>query len=341
MKAGFARKQVLVTGAFGGIGSEILQNLIAKGHEVTCLDLKNAKTKRAATEFIGSVKILWGSITDAVLLEEALKDIDVVIHMAAIVAPAANKQQALATQVNVVATETLINLMTRSKRSSRLIFASSVAVAGKQQHLRSPPLVSTEPPAPDDHYGATKAECERCIIGSNLRWSILRIGACPHANVIGGGKDGLQMIFDTSAAGRVEFVHFKDVGLAFSNTVDCDETIHRILLIGGGINCRTHASSLYDSIFTAMGIGKLPHEAFYPGSPRFFGDWLDTQESNALLQYQHHSLDDFYRWLSKRYAPVRLLLKFASPIVRKFMAGQSPHYSLRASKDVNSHRLEP
>jgi len=331
MQQGFIRKHVLVTGAFGGIGREILRNLIAKGHEITCLDLKSAKSRKVAREFAGDVKILWGSVTDAAFLKQALSDVDVVIHMAAIVAPAANKKEALATQVNVVGTKTLINLMTRSKRSSRLIFASSVAVAGKQQHRRNRLLMSTEPPTPEDHYGATKAEGELCVIDSGLQWSILRIGVCPHVNVIGGGKDHLQMIFDTSATGRVEFVHFKDVGMAFANAVDCDETINRIMLIGGGEKCQTHASLLYGAMFTAMGIGKLPDEAFYPGPPRFFGDWLDTQESNALLQYQCHSLDDFYRWLSKRYAPVRLLLRCASPIVRKFIIRQSPHYSRWAS----------
>lgn len=321
-----SRKRVLVTGGFGGIGREILANLLSVGHDVTCLDLKSRKTQKLAQAFKGRVKTIWGSVCDESLLSVALKEIDVVIHMAAVIAPLANNNPALATAVNVDATKALVKLMEESPDAKRLIFASSVAVAGKTQHTRIPPLRADETPSPCDHYGRTKAECEAHIFNSELHWSILRIGVCPHVNLIGGSKEEMRMVFDTSANGRVEFVHWQDVGIAFANTVDCDDSIKRILLIGGGQKCQTYAGDLFDMMFGSMGIGKLPPGVFHPGPPRFLGDWLDTEESNSLLHYQRHSIEDFSTWLRRRYIYLHPFIKAISPIALKFIIKQSPHY---------------
>lgn len=319
-------KKVLLTGAFGGIGREVLANLLRAGHRVTCLDLRNPRTEKLAAALPAGATVTWGNIGDTSVLEPALRDIDVVVHMAAIIPPLANSNTELATRVNVDATRTLLEMMQRSPSAKRLVFASSMGVAGLDQAGRTPPLTADVPPTPTDHYGRTKAECEALIKASGLDWTILRIAACPHADLLGGSKEDLRLVFETSAQGRVEYVHFEDVGLAFANAVDCPAAIGRILFIGGGEGCQVVGWEFFSNLFEAIGIRGIPRSAFKPGPPSFFGDWLDTRESQELLKFQRHTLEDFYRFVREKTRVKRFFLRLVAPLARREMLKVSPYY---------------
>jgi hypothetical protein len=75
-----------------------------------------------------------------------------------------------------------------------------------------------------------------------------------------------------------------------------------------------------------MGPRPLPREAFRPGPRFFFGDWLDTRESQALLQFQRHGLADFQAWLRRRSGWRRPLLKLVAPLARRAILRESPYW---------------
>jgi nucleoside-diphosphate-sugar epimerase len=156
---------ILVTGAFGNIGCRTVRHLLAAGHRVVAIDLETPKAKVIAASFGDSLQILWGDICDPNLWMRALSGIDTVIHMAAIIPPLANRKPELATAVNLTATIALLKHMEASPTAKRLIFASSMAVAGLDQPRRTPPLTVNETPQPVDHYGKTKADCEQNVFG--------------------------------------------------------------------------------------------------------------------------------------------------------------------------------
>jgi len=315
---------ILLTGAFGSIGSRVLRNLLADGHRLTCLDLKSPGAEAVSRAYADRVRIVWGDICERAVLEDALRGAGAVIHMAAIIPPLANDKPDLATAINVEATRTLVELMERSANAKRLVFASSMGLAGLEQHRREPPLRTDEPPAPNDHYGRTKASCETLIRASTLQWTLLRIAACPPER--GGSEDEIKMIFDFSADGRVEFVHGDDVARAFSNAVRCDAAIGRLLFVGGGARCQTYAYDFFNSMLGATGLGPLPRAAFRPGPPYFFGDWLDTDESQALLRFQQHTLADLYASQRQAAGYKRHLLRLVAPLVNRRLLKHSPYW---------------
>ena len=56
--------RILLTGAFGNVGSHTLPELVRRGHEVRCLSrLSNAHRKDAA-QLPKGADVVWGSITD-------------------------------------------------------------------------------------------------------------------------------------------------------------------------------------------------------------------------------------------------------------------------------------
>ena len=67
--------KVLLTGAFGNLGSDTLEALLAKGeHDVRCFDLKNPRNEKIMKRLSGkgSFEIVWGDITDAGMTDKAI-----------------------------------------------------------------------------------------------------------------------------------------------------------------------------------------------------------------------------------------------------------------------------
>lgn len=319
------RHAVLVTGAFGNIGRRTVHHLLNAGHRVVAVDLKTPKTEAIAASFGNALEVVWGNICDSTLWPRVLTDIDSVVHLAAIIPPLAYRNPGLATAVNQTATIALLQCMEASPTAKRLVFASSMVVAGHEQESRVPPLTVAEEPRPSDLYGETKAECERHITASTLRWSILRIAVCPPSEITFQDVASFDIMFESSATGRVEVVHNDDAALAFANAVGCDETVGKILFIGGGASCRSTALEFFNQTLTAMGMRPLKPASLRPGPPFFFGDWLDTEESQRLLRFQRSSLDDIVSEMKDRAGFRRLLLKIVAPIVSPLLERRSPH----------------
>lgn len=318
-------KTVLLTGAFGNIGTHVLRHLLAAGHRVVCLDLASDKNRRTAAAFGDRIRVIWGDLLQPELIRAGLAGVDAVVHMAGIIPPLSEHNPALATAVNVDATAGLIRAMEESGPARRLVFASSMGVAGQEQHRRQPPLTVNLPPSPSDHYGQTKVRCEELIRASTLQWSILRIAACPPMDLGTGDPTQLAIMFEASVDGRAEFVHMDDAGLAFANAVDCDAAIGKVLFIGGGERCRTRALDFYNRLLGTMGLGPLKPEKFRPGPSYFFGDWLDTRESQALLRFQRHSLDDYFIALRQRVGFKRHLMRLVAPLANRHIERHSPY----------------
>jgi len=77
----------------------------------------------------------------------------------------------------------------------------------------------------------------------------------------------------------------------------------------------------------AMGVGMLPDRAF--GSKAAMSDWLDTSESQMLLNYQQHSFDDFVRDVASLLGYKRYFISLLRPVVRRWILGKSPYYRAR------------
>jgi hypothetical protein len=76
----------------------------------------------------------------------------------------------------------------------------------------------------------------------------------------------------------------------------------------------------------AIGIGPIPAEAFVRTEvPRLFGDWVDTEESQRLLQYQRRCLSDLKDDIRKRLGAVGPLVRLLRPVVTWVLVRSSPY----------------
>jgi len=319
-------KTVIVTGAWGRVGLRTVLHLLAAGHRVIALDLPSRRARTRAATLAGRVELVWGDIRDAQLWPPLLARADSVVHMAAIIPPLVDRQPALATAVNRDATVSLVRAMAATGAAQRLVFASSMVVAGHEQHRRTPPLRVDDAPNPDSRYARTKLAGEEAIRGSGLQWTVLRLAVVvPGAVGIADMRD-IDAMFEASAQGRLEVVAEDDAGLAFANAVDCAASIGRTLYIGGGAACQTTALAFYNRFLACAGVGPMRADCLRPGPPYFPGDWVDTQESQRLLRYQRRDLDAMLASLRQGIGPWRYALAPLAPLLNRLLARRSPHH---------------
>jgi nucleoside-diphosphate-sugar epimerase len=316
--------RVLVTGALGNVGSYTVGALLDEGYDVVGFDLESPRSRKAASRLDERVHVTWGDVTDPASVRAALEGVDAVVHLAGIIPPHVEKAPDFARQVNVDATRSLIAQMEASPKARRLVFASSMGVFGDVQD-REPPLRVETPVSPTDEYGRHKVACERAIQQSRLRWSILRLAVAVPTRLIGAPFD-LRSGFEISAHARIEIIHPADAGTAFARAVACEEAIGKILYIGGGEKCQMRHGEFFDDLMGSIGIGPVPADAFVRTAvPRFLGDWLDTEESERLLQYQKRGLGELKADMRKDLGVVAPLIRLLGPVATWFLVRNSPY----------------
>jgi len=314
--------KVLLTGALGNIGVPTMEALVAEGHDVIAFDLESRRARKLASGFDGRVRFVWGDITSRESLRDALDGADAVVHLAAIIPPASERMPELARRVNVDATCSLIEEMEASPTAKRLVFASSQGVFGDVQD-REPPLRVDTPVAPTDQYGHHKVVCEQAIRQSQLRWSILRLSAVTPIHL---QAQDPSIMFEFSPDARFEFLHPADAGTAFARAAACADSLGKTLFIAGGPTCRMTYYDFVNALMTAIGIGPIPTDAFVrTRPPRFFGDWVDTEESQRLLQYQKRGLDEQLEDMKKDFGMLVPFIRLVRPLATWFVTRSSAY----------------
>ena len=314
--------KVLLTGAFGNIGRSCLTRLIEQDRQVRCFDLKTKMNERTAKRFKGQIEVAWGDLRCPDDVAAAVRDQDVVVHLAFIMPPASEDHPERAWEINVGGTQNLLHAMNPLSPPPKIIFASSFTVFGETQH-KPPPRTVSDPIQPTDNYTHHKVECEKLIQESGLDWAILRLAVVPPV-ALGGFT---PKMFDIPVDTRVEFAHPRDVSLALANAVSCEEIWGKTLLIGGGSGSQLYYGDFVGRMTESMGVGRLPDKAF--GSASAYTDWLDTTESQRLLHYQQHSFEDFVQEMRVSMGYIRYLILLFRPLIRWWMLSKSPYLKTR------------
>ncbi len=314
---------VLVTGAFGNVGQSTVAALLDQGHTVRCFDIPTKANEKAARRLGDRVEVVWGDLRRPADLARAVAGQDVVIHLAFIIPKLSatgvesEARPDWARAINVGGTRNLIAAMEAQPRPPRLLFSSSFHIYGPTQHL-PPPRRVTDPPRPIEHYAHHKVEAEALIRASSLEWAIFRLAAVfPLAMKMDPG------MFDVPLDNRMEYVHTRDVGLAFARAAGNEAVWGRTLHIGGGPRCQYTYRQITEKVLAGMGVGPLPDEAFT--TTPFPTDWLDTAESQRLLHYQRYTLDDYVEDMKQALGLRRHLVQMTRPLVRRWLLSQSPY----------------
>jgi UDP-glucose 4-epimerase len=122
----------LVTGGAGFIGSNIVEELVRLGHSVRVLDNFSTGKRENIATFLKQIELIEGDIREEETCRQAVKDIDYVLHQAAMPSvPRSLKEPVTTTEINVMGTVKLLTAAAKAK-VRRFVYAASSSAYGDQ-----------------------------------------------------------------------------------------------------------------------------------------------------------------------------------------------------------------
>lgn len=154
-------KSVLVTGAGGFIGSHLAEALVRAGAKTRAMVHYNSAGSRGwidRSELGGEMDVFAGDIREVDSVRHALKGVDVVFHLAALIAiPYSYVSPASYVSTNIVGT---LNILQEAIRSgvSRVVHTSTSEVYGTAREV---PISEEHPLQAQSPYSATKISADK------------------------------------------------------------------------------------------------------------------------------------------------------------------------------------
>ena len=302
-------KKVLLTGAAGGMGFESFKQMVndEEDYEIVALDLPGDKSSEKFLPYKDNprVKIMLGDLTDYSVVRNAVKDCDMVIHVAAFVSPAADYYPKKAMEVNYGSTKNFIKAIYELGQENKTKYVSIGTVA--ETGDRMPPIHwgrvgDPIKPSMYDYYAVSKVAAERLVIESGLKyWVSLR-----QTGIMGPAmakiRDDIQ--FHNCLFNVLEYVSDRDSGTAMRNLAafDFDGSLPddfwcHIYNIGGGESCRVSTIDMYRKMYGELGFTNLDNviEPQVVATKNFHGQYyLDSDKLEDYLHFRHDSMEYFY-----------------------------------------------
>jgi nucleoside-diphosphate-sugar epimerase len=326
---------ILLTGAAGNVGLETLKALLDEKCNITVLELNNRKTRKKLNKYRNKVNIVYGSINDEELMRKLLENKDVVIHLAAIIPPLADKNPELTRKVNYEGTRNIIDRIKEQKNKPFLIFSSSISVYGdrvKNYNIKvNDPLI----PSVGDYYAEVKIMTEEMIRNSGVQYTIYRLTGIM-------GYPALDaLMFHMPLNTKIEFASNRDVGYAFANSINhLKELNEKTFNLGGGIKFRTTYEEFIKRMFDIYGLDyKYINKRAFATQNFHCGYYEDTDKLNNILHFQRDTLDSYFDKVDKETNKfVKFLTKlFSKPVIFFLNKTSEP---LKALKNSNINLIK-
>ena len=277
--------RVLVTGGAGFIGSHLTDSLIARGDQVVALDNFSTGSTANIKHITKNFEIIDGDIRNKDLINESIKDVDLVFHMAAALGVNTILESPLESiSTNIAGSEVVLNAAATHKK--RILIASTSEIYGKNPKQ---PLKETDdrvvgsPQKIRWTYSDAKAIEEAMAFSLNQEKG-LKVTTARLFNTVGPRQSahyGMVVprfvrsalknepisIYGDGTQSRV-FCHVHDAIEALLALVGTDKTINEVYNVGGTgeITIKELADTVIKETNSRSSIEFIPYEkAYAPG----------------------------------------------------------------------------
>lgn len=311
-------KKVLITGADGFIGSHLTELLVKEGYEVRALSQYNSFNSWGWLEDVGcknDIEILSGDVRDPHYCKYITKDIDVVFHLAALIAiPYSYVAPDSYVDTNIKGT---LNICQAALENNvkRVIHTSTSEVYGTAQYV---PIDEDHPLQPQSPYSASKIGADMIAMSFynafNLPVTIARpfntFGPRQSARaviptIITQIASGMRQIRLGDVSPTRDFNYVADTCRGFLELAMCESAIGEIYNIGS--NYEISVSDTLHHIRELMGSDVefiSDEQRMRPGKSEVFRLWCDNKKIHLQTGFiPHYSIKEGLKltidWLIK------------------------------------------
>jgi UDP-glucose 4-epimerase len=276
--------RVLVTGGAGFIGSHLADALIARGDQVVALDNFSTGSTANIKHITKNFEIIDGDIRNADLINETIKDVDIVFHMAAALGVNTILESPLESiSTNIAGSEVVLKATANHKK--RILIASTSEIYGKN------------PKQPLN-------EMDDRVVGSpqKIRWSYSDAKAIEEAMAFSLNQEkGLKVttarLFNT--VGPRQSAHYGMVVPRFVRSALKNEPIS---IYGDGTQSRVfcHVDDAIEALIALIGNDKAINEVYNVGGT---GEITIKELADTVIKETNSQSSIEFTAYEKAYAP--------------------------------------
>ena len=293
-------KRALVTGADGFIGSRLIEMLVKKGYQVKALSQYNSFNNWGWLEDVDckdKIEILTGDIRDPHYCKLITRDVDVVFHLAALIAiPYSYIAPDSYVDTNI---KGALNICQAAKENGniRVIHTSTSEVYGTAQYV---PIDENHPLQPQSPYSATKIAADAMAMSFYNAFGLPVTIARPF-NTYGPRQSAravIPTIITQIASGVKEiklgdvtptrdFNYVDDTCRGFIALAECDESIGETVNIGS--NSEISIGDTLNLIKELMGSDVefvIDKDRIRPSKSEVFRLWCDNSKIEKLTRFK-------------------------------------------------------
>ncbi|HMV14896.1 MAG TPA: NAD-dependent epimerase/dehydratase family protein [Chitinophagales bacterium] len=261
---------VLVTGASGFLGGELVKQLVAQGESVRIIKRASSSLTHLQS-IVHQLDIVEADILDIPSLEYACEGVEKIYHCAAVIGYDSSYYNAMY-KCNIEGTANVVNVAL-SKNIQKLIHVSSIAAIGGKPNELITEETKWEKNEWTTHYGITKMLAEREIwrgIQEGLVAAIINPGIIvgighEHKSTMRIFKNIQQQKMPFYTNGINGFIAVEDVANLCVQLMNSDVQAERFIAIEGNYSFKTY----FDSIATALQVSP-PKKALNKTLGNFF-----------------------------------------------------------------------
>lgn len=300
-------KSVLVTGADGFIGSHLVELLVNEGYQVRALALYNSFNDWGWLDTVScldKVEIVTGDIRDPFLCKEITKDIDIVFHLAALIAiPYSYVAPQSYVDTNVMGT---VNMCKASIENGvkRFVHTSTSETYGTALYV---PIDEKHPMQPQSPYSASKIAADAMAMSFFNSFEFPLTTARPFntygprqsaraviPTIITQIANGMKEIKLGDITPTRDFNYVEDTCRGFLALANCESAIGKVVNIGSNYEISIGDTlNLIKKIMKSDVEFKIDEQRIRPEKSEVNRLWCDNSLIHSLTGFKpHYSIEE-------------------------------------------------
>ena len=293
-------KRVLVTGADGFIGSQLVEMLVKGGYKVKALSQYNSFNNWGWRENVvckGEIEVLTGDIRDPHFCKHIVKDVDIIYHLAALIAiPYSYIAPDSYVDTNIKGT---LNICQAAKENGniQIIHTSTSEVYGTAQYV---PIDENHPIQPQSPYSATKIAADAMAMSFYNAFDLPVTIARPFNTY--GPRQSARAVIPTiitqiaSGANEIklgdvtptrDFNYVDDTCRGFIELAECDDAIGQTVNIGSNFEISIRDTlNIIKELMNSDVKFIVDKDRIRPSKSEVFRLWCDNSKIERLTGFK-------------------------------------------------------